>query len=97
MATLKGQRSRREREQANSAVPMAIFHCDMCASGFRMGPHVYEGRFLSAYSLTVCGSCFEGNWDGWNPRWEPKLKAHLARLGIPLPPRNAAGLYPRGA
>ena len=70
--------------------------CDICGAGFQMGPHIYNGKFVAAYQVSVCKPCFEGNWDGWAPHFEQTLEAHLKAKGIPFPRRNAAGYYPRG-
>jgi hypothetical protein len=71
--------------------------CAMCGSSFQFGPHIYDGKFIAAYQISVCRSCFESNWDGWAPHYEARLEAHLKAKGIPLPNRNAEGFYPRGA
>lgn len=61
-----------------------------------MGPHSYEGRFLKGYGFTVCRTCYDANWDGWQPGREVAIEAHLASISMPPPPtRNANGLYPR--
>ena len=70
--------------------------CEMCGTQFQMGPHVYEGKFIPRFQLSVCTGCFQGNWDGWAPHYEARLETHLRKKGIALPKRNAAGYYPRG-
>lgn len=84
------------RRKSEAAEVRIMESCDMCGAAFQMGPHVYDGKFLSRYQLSVCKPCFEGNWDGWAPHFEQTLKAHLKAKGIPLPRRNAAGHYFRG-
>lgn len=69
--------------------------CDMCGNKFQMGQHVYNGKFISRYQISVCKSCWDGNWDGWAPHYEQRLIAHLQKKGIPLPERNAKGWFPR--
>lgn len=71
--------------------------CDMCDSVFRFGHHAYHGKAIMEYQMIVCRTCWDGNWDGWNPRYEAKLETHLKQRGIPLPERNEKGLYPRGS
>ncbi len=70
--------------------------CQICGSTFRFGPHIFDGRRIGSYDLMVCRHCWIDNWDGWAPACEPRLEAHLASHGIPLPQRNRKGCYPRG-
>jgi hypothetical protein len=74
---------------------VALFECEMCRASFQMGPHRYDGKHIQSYNLTVCKSCWEGNWDGWAPHREAKLIKHLNAKGMPIPPRNAKGWLPR--
>jgi hypothetical protein len=69
--------------------------CGICGAQFQFGPHRYDGRHISTYKLTVCGSCYDANWDGWAPHWEPILIKHLNTNGIPIPSRNSKGWLPR--
>ncbi len=69
--------------------------CDTCAKQFQFGPHRYEGRPIKLYGVTVCDSCWNGNWDGWAPHFEPILKEHLKRNNLPEPQRNSKGWLPR--
>jgi hypothetical protein len=69
--------------------------CDLCNKRFQFGPHAYDGKYIGAYKLTVCGSCWQANHDGWSPSLEPKFIAHLEAHSIPLPDRNAKGWFPR--
>jgi hypothetical protein len=78
------------------AVTPNMAKCEMCGAEFRNGPHRYEGKFIRAYQLLVCETCWKGNWSGWNPRMEPKLIAHLQAKGLPIPERNEKGWFPRG-
>jgi hypothetical protein len=70
--------------------------CEMCGSEFRYGPRRYEGKFIPRNQLMVCRTCWDGNWGGWNPRFEAKLIAHLQAKGLPVPERNDKGWFPRG-
>jgi len=45
--------------------------------------------------IMVCDACWQGNWDGWNPRFEEKLLSILKKNGLPVPERNEKGLLPR--
>lgn len=69
--------------------------CDICGAIHYQGMGVYPLRKVSGYGLFCCDACYEGNWDGWNPRHEAKLLAHLKAQGIEPPPRNGNGWLPR--
>ena len=60
-----------------------------------MGRHKYDGKQIPRYSLDVCSTCYEGNWDGWTPHYESKILLHLKEKGLPMPERNDNGLLPR--
>lgn len=62
-----------------------------------MGPHRYDGIFLSQYQMQVCKGCLTGHSDGVSPPFEGVLATHLNKLGIALPERNRKGLYPLDA
>ena len=73
-----------------------MFTCAVCGQSYQHGPHRYEGHQLKLYGgIFCCDSCWEGNWDGWGPIAEPAILAHLERLGLPAPTRNANGWLPR--
>jgi hypothetical protein len=69
--------------------------CATCGKKFRSGVHQYDGKHIARYQLDVCTSCYDGNWDGWNPRFEAGLLNHLAEKGMPIPAHNEKGLLPR--
>jgi hypothetical protein len=69
--------------------------CDLCGNQFQMGPHRYDGKWINRYQLSVCRSCYNGNWDGWGPFAEEKLIPHLKMKGIAIPERNDKGCIPR--
>lgn len=73
-----------------------ITNCQLCHASFQFGPHIYRGKVISSYKLTLCDSCYAGNWDGFAPHYEPLLEAHWEKESIPFPARNAKGYYPRG-
>ncbi len=60
-----------------------------------MATHIYEGKKISRYHLSVCKLCYDGNWDGWTPHYEGKILSHLEAKGLPIPERNENGLLPR--
>jgi len=73
-----------------------MFNCDVCDSPYQHGPHRYEGHLLKLYGdIFCCNTCWEANWDGWAPRYEATLLAHLKTKNLPVPKRNAKGLLPR--
>jgi hypothetical protein len=69
--------------------------CGLCGAQFQFGPHVYDGKHISRYQLTICRSCWSGNHDGYGPAVEKQFLAHLKAKGIPVPARNADGWFPR--
>ncbi len=71
------------------------YACFMCGSQFRMGPHVYDGKHIHSYDISVCKSCYDGNWDGWASHNEQRLLAHLKERGLPVPKRNEKDRLPR--
>lgn len=71
-------------------------NCQLCGATFQFGPHVYRGKVIARYKLTLCDGCYAGNWDGFAPHYEPILETHWRKEGIPIPARNAQGYYPRG-
>ena len=75
--------------------PKFMCNCDLCGSRFQFGPHVYDGKVIPGYKLTVCRTCWVSNHDGWGPVVEDQFVKHLQSNGIPLPERNKDGWYPR--
>ena len=69
--------------------------CDICGFKFLDGSNYHPGHMLHGYRMYCCRTCFEGNWDGWNPCHEQKILDHLRKNGITPPPRNEEGLLPR--
>nr|DAI23285.1 MAG TPA: Cation-transporting ATPase [Caudoviricetes sp.] len=69
--------------------------CDICGGKLYQGMGYYPLRKVSGYELFCCSGCYGGNCDGWNPRYEAKLLAHLKANGIKPPPRNEKGWLPR--
>jgi hypothetical protein len=71
------------------------FPCDICGTGCKAGAGVHGHQKIPGYALTVCKGCFQNNHDGWAPAHEEAFENHLEAKGIPLPPRNGEGRYPR--
>lgn len=72
-----------------------MYDCGICGLEFQFGPHIYNGKHIASYQLTVCKGCWDGNWDGWGNTAEEKLIAHLKEKGISIPKRNEKGWLPR--
>lgn len=75
--------------------PKFMCRCDTCGGQFQFGPHIYDGKHIDAYGITVCMGCYRGNWDGWAPHYEPVITRNLKEHGLPLPKRNEKGWLPR--
>ncbi|MET0815284.1 MAG: hypothetical protein ABWX88_08845 [Pseudoxanthomonas sp.] len=71
------------------------FPCDICGIRCKAGAGVHGYQKIPGYDLTVCRSCFQNNYDGWAPEHVEAFEDHLETKGIPFPPRNGNGLYPR--
>lgn len=69
--------------------------CEVCGETYYDGLGYHPGHRLRGYEMGYCEICYDGNWDGWNPRHEPVLLARLKELGVEPPPRNEDGLLPR--
>lgn len=75
---------------------MPIESCFLCGRKCDRGEnHRWEGRLVQAYKMFVCRTCYEANWDGWNPMYESKIITHLNQKGIAVPARNANDWLPR--
>jgi len=72
-----------------------MLQCFMCRKEFQFSPHIYAGRHIPAYNITVCDTCYKSNWDGWAPHYERKLIEHLKKENLPIPERNEKGWLPR--
>lgn len=75
-----------------------MFRCffPFCGNqSFQMGHGLYDGKYIRRYDISVCMSCWRGNWDGWAPHYEKLLIAHLKEKGLPIPERNEKGWLPR--
>lgn len=79
---------------AEGMIPFEV-RCFICGAIHYQGAGVYPLIKVSGYELFCCKTCYDGNWDGWNPRHEPKLLARLAELGVEPPPRTEEGWLPR--
>ncbi len=69
--------------------------CDVCGATHYQGKGYYPLRKVSGYEMFCCEICYEGNWDGWNRRYEEKILAYLKAKGIKPPKRNDNGWLPR--
>jgi|GraSoiStandDraft_47_1057283.scaffolds.fasta_scaffold114530_2 hypothetical protein len=86
----------RRRSVIEQPDPNAVFEeCFCCGKKFQMGPHRYDGKYIAYYKISLCQSCYAGNWDGIGPYCEERLVAHLNENNIPVPSRNGKGWLPR--
>lgn len=69
--------------------------CELCGRRFRFGAHIYDGKHVARYNVTVCRECYYENAGGWKPSVESRVTAKLREAGKPIPERNAQGLLPR--
>ena len=70
--------------------------CSVCGRTFTSHIHVHEGHPLHLYGgVTCCDTCWNANWDGWAPCWEPRLLQILKEKNLPVPERNEEGWLPR--
>jgi len=72
-----------------------VIHCQMCSAEFLVGRQGHDGRYIPAYDLHVCDSCYDCNVIGWSPLYETKLLQHIKQKSITTPKRNEKGLLPR--
>jgi hypothetical protein len=56
--------------------------CYLCQQKFQFGNHIYDGRWVALWSITVCRTCLKGNWDGIVPGHHPHLEQHLVSSNI---------------
>ena len=68
--------------------------CFLCSKVFPYGHGRYPVIRIQDYDMMVCATCLSGNEDGWNPRHEAKILAHLRDIGMPVPPRLPNELLP---
>jgi len=85
---LRGERSGR-RDDA------VMVPCFFCPTSFQTSHGVYRGKHIPRYQIDVCQGCYDGNWDGWAPRYEAQLVHHLEANGLRIPERNEKGWLPR--
>jgi hypothetical protein len=69
-----------------------MYECFMCGSDFQFGPHVYGGRAIGAWNISVCQSCYSSNHDGIVREQHPKLMAHLKEQGLGIQLNNRGWL-----
>src|SRR4051812_18820770 len=58
-----------------------MFECPMCGNEYRDGPHVYDGRNIGPWQIRICRTCHNMNWDGIVESHQPRLMAHLTKIG----------------
>lgn len=72
-----------------------MVQCFCCDTEFQFGAHIYAGKHIPGYQLTVCRACCANNRDGWAPQLEGKILTPLENKDLVVLARNALGLLPR--
>jgi hypothetical protein len=57
--------------------PKFFDKCFLCKQSFQFGPHLYDGRHIASWGISICHSCDAANWDGVVPNSHPDLIEHL--------------------
>jgi len=83
------------RPMSQSGKHAMVFNCFFCGGRFQFGPSLCDGKHIKRYKISVCSACWSSNWDGWSPRVEERLLAHLVTEELPVPERNEKGWLPR--
>lgn len=82
----------------SSQDPKFFVECFLCKRDFQYGPHIYAGRPIKPWKISVCTPCIDMNWDGVVPDSHPDLIPHLQSEGVAFE-LNAEGwlkIPPRG-
>jgi hypothetical protein len=72
-----------------------VTRCQLCSAEFEYGHAPNAGRFIDAYQISVCATCYRGNSEGWARHHEEKLLTHLMAKGLRAPRRNSRNRLPR--
>ncbi|KFO67327.1 hypothetical protein ER57_11565 [Smithella sp. SCADC] len=72
-----------------------MMKCPFCPNEFSISPPRIDGVTIPRYQITVCRSCYNMNWDGWELGREKLLIEHLKLNNIPIPHPNMNGRLPR--
>ena len=67
----------------DDGIPVMVA-CFLCTSQFQFGPHVYRGRYIRRWGISVCSGCFAANHDGIVPETYPHLLKHLEGKGVEI-------------
>ncbi len=74
-----------------------MFDCPMCGREYRDGQHVYDGRNIDPWQIRICRTCHVMNWDGIVESQQPRLMAHLAKIGVKVEYNEAGWIkWPQG-
>lgn len=60
------------------------YDCILCERPFQFGPHIYDGRHISAWDVEICQRCIRSNWDGIVTSDHPRLVEHLNKQGVQI-------------
>lgn len=66
--------------------------CFLCGTDFQFGEHIYAGKPLNRFGISVCNICKDANADGLGPGYEKKFLKHLEENGLSIPDRSEKGL-----
>ena len=72
-----------------------MLNCELCNRAYQFGPHLYSGKYIRKYELSVCMGCYTVNHDGWAPHLEEKIIKHIENKGLSIPRKNCNGYLPR--
>jgi hypothetical protein len=74
----------RVEREARSGDLVVMLDCPMCGNEYRDGEHVYKGRMIHPWQIRICRTCHVANWDGIVESQQPRLMAHLAKIGAKI-------------
>lgn len=85
----------KQREDRACSQERIVSRCQLCCAEFEYGRHPDAGRYIAAYQISVCETCYRGNSEGWARHHEERLIAHLTDKCLRVPQRNWRGRLPR--
>jgi hypothetical protein len=66
--------------------------CSFRDTPFQMSHHIYRGKHIARYQISVCEGCYAGNWDGWAPHYKALIVRHLEANGLPISGEKREGM-----
>ncbi len=64
--------------------------CFLCGRSFECGPHLYKGRHIDTWNISVCQGCHSSPFGEVPPIYTSKVRRHLDERGIQYR-RNSQG------